>query len=76
MAEAGIQLAPLFPGSVVQCWSSTTSCVRQAPEFCWCRKIIFSDIFARLLGVRHVTGTGSGLLGEIPRVVVQKSALL
>ncbi len=27
-------------------------------------------------GVRHVTGTGSGLLGEIPRVVVQKSALL
>ena len=25
--------------------------------------------------VRHVTGTGSGLLGEIPRVVVQKSAL-
>ncbi len=26
--------------------------------------------------VRHVTGTGSGLLGEIPRVVVQKSALL
>ncbi len=28
------------------------------------------------LHVRHVTGTGSGLLGEIPRVVVQKSALL
>jgi hypothetical protein len=26
--------------------------------------------------VWHVTGTGSGLLGEIPRVVVQKSALL
>ncbi len=26
--------------------------------------------------VRHVTGTGSGLLGKIPRVVVQKSALL
>jgi hypothetical protein len=26
-------------------------------------------------GVRHVTGTGSGLLGEIPRVVVQISAL-
>jgi hypothetical protein len=26
--------------------------------------------------VRHVTGTGTGLLGEIPRVVVQKSALL
>jgi hypothetical protein len=26
--------------------------------------------------VRHVTGTGSGLLGEIPRAVVQKSALL
>ncbi len=25
--------------------------------------------------VRHVTGTGSGLLGEIPRVVVQISAL-
>jgi hypothetical protein len=25
--------------------------------------------------VRHVTGTGTGLLGEIPRVVVQKSAL-
>ncbi len=25
--------------------------------------------------VRHVTGTGSGLLGEIPRVVVQMSAL-
>jgi hypothetical protein len=25
--------------------------------------------------VRHVTGTGSGLPGEIPRVVVQKSAL-
>jgi hypothetical protein len=26
--------------------------------------------------VRHVTGTGSGLLGGIPRVVVQISALL
>jgi hypothetical protein len=26
--------------------------------------------------VRHVTGTGSGLLGEIPRVVVQISELL
>ncbi len=26
--------------------------------------------------VRHVTGTGTGLLGEIPGVVVQKSALL
>ncbi len=26
-------------------------------------------------GVRHVTGTGSGLLGGIPRVVVQISAL-
>jgi hypothetical protein len=25
--------------------------------------------------VRHVTGTGSGLIGEIPRVVVQISAL-
>ncbi len=25
--------------------------------------------------VRHVTGTGTGLLGEIPRVAVQKSAL-
>jgi hypothetical protein len=25
--------------------------------------------------VRHVTGTGSGLLGGIPRVVVQMSAL-
>jgi hypothetical protein len=25
--------------------------------------------------VQHVTGTGTGLLGEIPRVVVQKSAL-
>jgi hypothetical protein len=25
--------------------------------------------------VRHVTGTGSGLLGGIPRVVVQISAL-
>jgi hypothetical protein len=28
------------------------------------------------VAVWHVTGTGSGLLGEIPRVVVQKSALL
>ncbi len=27
------------------------------------------------LAVRHVTGTGSGLLGGIPRVVVQISAL-
>ncbi len=26
-------------------------------------------------GVRHVAGTGSGLLGGIPRVVVQISAL-
>jgi hypothetical protein len=26
--------------------------------------------------VRHVTGTGSGLLGGIPRVLVQISALL
>ncbi len=39
------------------------------------------DIFlctggAYYVTVRHVTGTGSGLLGEIPRVVVQKSALL
>ncbi len=29
-----------------------------------------------LISVRHVTGTGTGLLGKIPRVVVQKSALL
>ncbi len=29
----------------------------------------------RLMVVRHVTGTGSGLLGGIPRVVVQMSAL-
>jgi hypothetical protein len=28
------------------------------------------------LVVRHVTGTGSGLLGGIPRAVVQISALL
>ncbi len=28
-----------------------------------------------MVGVRHVTGTGSGLLGGIPRVVVQISAL-
>ncbi len=28
-----------------------------------------------ILGVQHVTGTGSGLLGGIPRVVVQISAL-
>jgi hypothetical protein len=34
-----------------------------------------SDILKDYSGVRHVTGTGSGLLGEIPRVVVQKSAL-
>ncbi len=27
------------------------------------------------VAVRHVTGTGSGLLGEIPRVVAKKSAL-
>jgi hypothetical protein len=27
------------------------------------------------MGVRHVTGIGSGLLGGIPRVVVQISAL-
>ncbi len=33
-------------------------------------------IFKIFVIVRHVTGTGSGLLGEIPRVVVQKSALL
>jgi hypothetical protein len=29
----------------------------------------------KYLLVRHVTGTGSGLLGGIPRVVVQISAL-
>jgi hypothetical protein len=32
-------------------------------------------IETRWEGVRHVTGTGSGLLGGIPRVVVQMSAL-
>ncbi len=31
--------------------------------------------FYKKSGVRHVTGTGSGLLGGIPRVVVQISAL-
>jgi hypothetical protein len=40
----------------------------------------FSQTFSFLLqfsteSVRHVTGTGSGLLGGIPRVVVQMSAL-
>ncbi len=29
----------------------------------------------KIIGVRHLTGTGSGLLEEIPRVVVQISAL-
>ncbi len=33
---------------------------------------LFPSVF---LIVRHVTGTGSGLLGGIPRVVVQISAL-
>ncbi len=33
------------------------------------------DNFHDCVGVQHVTGTGSGLLGEIPRVVVQISAL-
>ncbi len=32
-------------------------------------------IFVLCTGVRHVTGTGSGLLGGILRVVVQMSAL-
>ncbi len=38
----------------------------------------FKSLVHRTLSiiVRHMTGTGSGLLGEIPRVVVQKSALL
>jgi hypothetical protein len=31
--------------------------------------------FCSFTFVRHVTGTGSGLLGGIPRVVVQISAL-
>ena len=31
--------------------------------------------YQHFLIVRHVTGTGSGLLGGIPRVVVQISAL-
>jgi hypothetical protein len=35
----------------------------------------FLDYFISIQCVRHVTGTGTGLLGEIPRVVVQKSAL-
>ncbi len=35
-----------------------------------------SNFSNSMITVRHVTGTGSGLLGEIPRVVVQKSALL
>jgi hypothetical protein len=34
------------------------------------------DFDSDIVFVLHVTGTGSGLLGEIPRVVVQKSALL
>jgi hypothetical protein len=34
-----------------------------------------STCTTRSHSVRHVTGTGTGLLGEIPRVVVQKSAL-
>jgi hypothetical protein len=33
------------------------------------------DDLRDMTSVRHVTGTGSGLLGEIPRVVVQISAL-
>ncbi len=31
--------------------------------------------FEKSTNVRHMTGTGSGLLGGIPRVVVQMSAL-
>ncbi len=34
------------------------------------------SVIGKVPTVRHVTGTGTGLLGEIPRVVVQKSALL
>jgi hypothetical protein len=37
--------------------------------------ILYSTTTKPLAVVRHVTGTGSGLLGEIPRVVVQISAL-
>ncbi len=33
------------------------------------------NYFREILPVRHMTGTGSGLLGGIPRVVVQISAL-
>jgi hypothetical protein len=36
---------------------------------------LHKNLVPRMLSVRHVTGTGSGLLGEIPRVVVQMSAL-
>jgi hypothetical protein len=32
-------------------------------------------VFYTVVFVRHVTGTGLGLLGGIPRVVVQISAL-
>jgi hypothetical protein len=39
--------------------------------------VLFSILkgFLPYMAVRHVTGTGSGLLGGIPRVVVQISAL-
>jgi hypothetical protein len=40
----------------------------------------FSDLFVRIFktreGVRHVTGNDEDYLRKIPRVVVQKSALL
>ncbi len=38
------------------------------------QNVVFSEGH-NLVIVRHVTGTGSGLLGGIPRVVVQISAL-
>jgi hypothetical protein len=39
------------------------------------RENIPTSEFGMIGGVQHVTGTGSGLLGGIPRVVVQISAL-
>ncbi len=49
----------------------------QTCEMASCMRAVREQIAIKIfsLPVRHMTGTGSGLLGGIPRVVVQISAL-
>ncbi len=54
---------------------TAASCLPCKWKICHCMNLIWLFFNWVFTIVRHVTGTGSGLLGGIPRVVVQISAL-